>query len=148
MNFSKRSRYGIRALIDLAQNTDCTYMQLNDIARRNGISIKYLEQIFAALRKAGILRSIRGRQGGYLLVKDPGSIKVADIILALDGSYFLEAEECRDGGNGESEALAVQTAIIEPINDLMERFLNTMTLKNLVECSENNRKGTQDMYYI
>lgn len=98
MKFSKRSRYGIRALIDLAQNTDGTCMQLSEIAARNSISIKYLEQIFAALRKSGILRSVKGPQGGYSLTKAPGNLKVADIIRALDGSYLLEPEESSGGG--------------------------------------------------
>ena len=92
MNFSKRSRYGIRALIDLAQNTEAGCVQLSDIADRNCISVKYLEQIFSGLRKAGILRSVKGPQGGYLLAKEPSKLKIADVILVLDGSYFLEKE--------------------------------------------------------
>lgn len=105
MKFSKRSRYGIRALIDLAQNSDGTCMQLSEIAARNSISIKYLEQIFAALRKSGILRSVKGPQGGYSLTKAPGNLKVADIIRALDGSYLLEPEESSGGKTGNAKFL-------------------------------------------
>lgn len=148
MNFSKRSRYGIRALIDLAQNTSEGCVQLSEIADRNCISVKYLEQIFSSLRKAGILRSIKGPQGGYLLAKDPGKLKIAEVIIALEGSYDLEPEEGRDDEKGKAEALAVQTEIIEPINRYMDRFLNNLTLKNLVECSEGYKEATGDMYYI
>ena len=148
MKFSKRSRYGIRALIDLAQNSDGTCMQLSEIAARNSISIKYLEQIFAALRKSGILRSVKGPQGGYSLTKAPGNLKVADIIRALDGSYLLEPEESSGGENGDCEVLAVQSEIIDPINKQIDQFLNTLTLQKLVECAENYKEVKQDMYYI
>lgn len=148
MNFSKRSRYGIRALIDLAQNTEAGCVQLSDIADRNCISVKYLEQIFSGLRKAGILRSVKGPQGGYLLAKEPSKLKIADVILALDGSYFLEKEECQDDEKGKAEALAVQTDIIDPINQYIHQFLNTLTLQTLVESSEGYKAFTGDMYYI
>ena len=140
MNFSKRSRYGIRALIDMAQNSE-SCMQLNDIAERNGIPAKYLEQIFSALRKAGILRSVKGAQGGYFLARKPGDLKLADIIQTLD-------EEFRDGEKGEAEAFAVQTEIIAPINEQIYEFLNTLTLRKLTECSEQYKETAQDMYYI
>ena len=69
MNLSSRSRYGIRALIDLAVNARESCIQLGDIAVRNDISVKYLEQIFMSLRKGGMIRSIKGPQGGYLLAR-------------------------------------------------------------------------------
>lgn len=148
MVFSKRSRYGIRALIDLAQNESSGSMQLSEIADRNSISVKYLEQIFSALRKAGIIRSIKGPQGGYFLAKPSENLTVAEIVTALDGVYFLEREEVRDGGKGETGAQVVQTVIIEPFNEWIDRFFNTMTLKELVECSEKYQEIQQDMYYI
>lgn len=148
MNFSKRSRYGIRALIYLAWHSDCACIQLNDIAERNGISLKYLEQIFAALRKAGIVKSIKGPQGGYFLAGIPASIRVADIVSVLDGNYLLETEEIPSEDNGGAEALAVQSAIIDPVNEYIDQFLNTLTLKDLVERSEQYREAVQDMYYI
>lgn len=148
MNFSKRSRYGIRALIDLAQNRDCSCVQLSDIAARNGISAKYLEQIFMNLRKAGILGSVKGAQGGYFLAKEPEKLTMAEIITALEGSYILEAEESKDSEKGNAEALAVQSEIIEPINQYLEQFLNALTLEKLAESSERNKEGMRDMYYI
>ena len=148
MNFSKRSRYGIRALIDLAQNTEYNCVQLNEIADRNGISVKYLEQIFAALRKAGILRSVKGPQGGYLLAKAPDHLWISEVVLALDGDYCLEKEEARDGNRGEAEAQVVQSEIIEPINRYIDEFLNSLTLKKLVECAEQYKDAANDMYYI
>lgn len=148
MNFSKRSRYGIRALIDLAQNAEEGSIQLYEIAERNGISAKYLEQIFAALKKAGIIRSIKGPQGGYLLAKSPRDLTIAEIVLALDGNYFLEKEEVGSNKKGEAEAHAVQSQVIEPLNHWIDQFFHTLTLKSLVECSEQYKAAMQDMYYI
>ena len=72
MNLSKKSRYGITALIDLAVYAKDQCVQLSSIAERNNISVKYLEQIFSSLRKAGLVRSVKGPQGGYLLAKKCG----------------------------------------------------------------------------
>ena len=135
-------------MIDLAQNEGNGSIQLNEIADRNSISAKYLEQIFSALRKAGIIRSIKGPQGGYFLAIPSGHLTVAEIIVALDGIYFLEREEVLDGGKGEAEARTVQTEIIEPLNKWIDEFLNALTLKELVECSEKYQEVLQDMYYI
>lgn len=66
MNLSKKSRYGITALIDLAVYARNQCVQLSSIAERNKISVKYLEQIFSGLRRAGLVKSIKGPQGGYL----------------------------------------------------------------------------------
>ena len=96
MNLSKKSRYGITALIDLALNSKEGHVSLISIAERNGISPQYLEHIFAALRRAGIIKSIKGAQGGYLLGDSSSNISVADIIEALDGTYRIEKEDTTD----------------------------------------------------
>lgn len=97
-------------------------MQLNEIADRNSISVKYLEQIFAALRKAEIIKSIKGPQGRYLLARHSKDIRAADIIAALDGSYFLDSEEVQGDGKGKTNASVVQWEIIEPVNEWVEHF--------------------------
>ncbi len=148
MIFSKRSRYGIRALIDLARNAENGSMQLNEVADRNSISVKYLEQIFAALRKAGIIKSIKGPQGGYLLARPPKDIRAADIIVALDGSYFLDSEEVQGDGKGETNVSVVQREIIEPVNELAGHFFNSLTLEKLAECAKEQEEALQNMYYI
>lgn len=148
MIFSKRSRYGIRALIDLERNAENGSMQLNEIADRNSISVKYLEQIFASLRKAGIIKSIKGPQGGYLLARPPKDIRAADIIVALDGSYFLDSEEVQGDGKGETNVSVVQREIIEPVNELAGHFFNSLTLEKLAECAKEQEEALQNMYYI
>lgn len=68
--------------------------------------------------------------------------------MVLDGSYFLEREEVQDGEKGEAEARAVQEKIIEPMNEWIHQFLDALTLKDLVECSEKYKESLRDMYYI
>ncbi|MDO5346342.1 MAG: Rrf2 family transcriptional regulator [Lachnospiraceae bacterium] len=148
MNFSKRSRYGIRALVDLAVYGVYECVQLSDIANRNGISVKYLEQIFMALRKAGLIKSIKGPQGGYLLADKPEKIQIAQVIYALDGDYLLDAEEVVPGKNGETAAAAIQKEIIEPMNELVDQFLRKLTLKDLADRFEEYNEYAQHMYYI
>ena len=92
MILSKKSRYGLRALVDLAVSGKSEHMALNYLADRGGISPQYLEQVFASLRRAGIVKSVKGPQGGYLLKKPASEITVAEIVLALDGSYHVEEE--------------------------------------------------------
>lgn len=146
MNLSSRSRYGIRALIDLAVNARESCVQLGDIAVRNDISVKYLEQIFMALRKGGMIRSIKGPQGGYLLAKKPGEIFLSEVIRLLDGDYLLEKEFF---GNGENLASKViQEKMIDPMNRWMSEFLEHLTLQNLVDAYEQELASSQDMYYI
>ena len=149
MNLSKKSRYGITALIDLAVYARNQCVQLSSIAERNKISVKYLEQIFSGLRRAGLVKSIEGPQGGYLLAKSPESITVADVIYALDGSYLLEDERSVVSGADEKGiSTAIQKLLIEQMNDQTDKLLKQLTLKTLVDSSLEYSQSGQEMYYI
>ena len=149
MNLSKKSRYGITALIDLAVYAKDQCVQLSSIAERNNISVKYLEQIFSSLRKAGLVRSVKGPQGGYLLAKSPESITVADVIYALDGSYLLEDERSVVSGADEKGiSTAIQKLLIDQMNDQTDRLLKQLTLRNLVDSSMEYSQVGHEMYYI
>ena len=149
MNLSKKSRYGITALIDLAVYARNQCVQLSSIAERNNISVKYLEQIFSGLRRAGLVKSIKGPQGGYLLAKSPESITVADVIYALDGSYLLEDERSVVSGADEKGiSTAIQKLLIEQMNDQTDKLLKQLTLKTLVDSSLEYSQSGQEMYYI
>ena len=149
MNLSKKSRYGITALIDLAVYARDQCVQLSSIAERNNISVKYLEQIFSGLRRAGLVKSIKGPQGGYLLAKSPESITVADVIYALDGSYLLEDERSVVSGADEKGiSTAIQKLLIEQMNDQTDKLLKQLTLKTLVDSSLEYSQSGQEMYYI
>ncbi len=85
MRVTTTSRYGVRALFDVAYHGGGQPTQIKDIARRQNISQRYLEQIFNKLLKAGLLKSRRGPRGGYMLAKDPSEISIGDIINAAQG---------------------------------------------------------------
>ena len=147
MKLSKKSRYGLRALIDLAVNSRTELVSLGSIAQRNDISAQYLEHVFSALRKAHIVKSMKGSQGGYFLERDPKEITVAQIVEALEGTYDLEDEVDRNSvERGDQEA--IQHLIIDRINDCDQEILEDMTLKDLVDAYEGYQDSVEGMYYI
>src|SRR4030066_974824 len=85
MRLSTQSRYGVRAIFDIAYHSEGLGTQVKDISRRQGISQRYLEQIFQKLKRAGIIGSKRGPKGGYFLVKKPEEITVGEIIRVTEG---------------------------------------------------------------
>lgn len=147
MKLSKKSRYGLRALIDLAVNSRTELVSLGSIAQRNDISAQYLEHVFSALRKGHIVKSMKGSQGGYLLEREPEEITVAQIVEALEGTYDLEDEVDRNNvGRGDQEA--IQHLIIDRINDCVQEILEDVTLKDLVDAYEGYQDSVEGMYYI
>ena len=145
MKLSKKSRYGLRALIDLAVNSRTELVSLGSIAQRNDISAQYLEHVFSALRKAHIVKSMKGSQGGYFLERDPKEITVAQIVEALEGTYDLEVDR-NSVGRGDQEA--IQHLIIDRINDCVQEILEDVTLKDLVDAYEGYQDSVEGMYYI
>ncbi len=92
MKLSTKGKYGLRAMIDLARYSEKEPVSIGSVAVRQGISERYLEQLVALLKKAGLVKSIRGASGGYVLEKKPSEISVGDILRALEGS--LEPVKC------------------------------------------------------
>ena len=93
MKLSKRGRYALRALVYLSLNSDREKMTLSKIAKENDISTKYLEQIFSNLKRSGIVKSVAGINGGYLLARPSTDISVEDVLNAVEGDYKIEDEE-------------------------------------------------------
>ncbi|MDP2210313.1 MAG: Rrf2 family transcriptional regulator [Candidatus Aquicultor sp.] len=132
MKFSTRSRYGTRAMLDLALHDNSSPVRLKDLARRQGVSVKYLEQIIPALKNAGFIRSIRGINGGYTLAKGAGEIRLLDIVEALEGS--LSPVDCVDmpkwcPRSGECATHEVWRDVRKAIDDV----LGGTTLADLAE---------------
>lgn len=148
MKFSKKSRYGLTALIDLSVlSKDEQHVPLSNIAERNHISPQYLEQVFAALRRAGIVKSVKGPQGGYHLGMSPAKITVANILEALDGNYHLE-NEVTDADNCGSIQITIQEKVINTVNSCLDEILKDLTLADLVKEYQDNNRYNQNMYYI
>lgn len=144
MKLSKRTRYGLHELIDLVIHAKTEQIALNSIAQRNGISEQYLEQVFSALRRARIVKSVKGAQGGYFLEKDPSDITVSEVVEVLEGNYFLEDET---GGTEEGRRV-IQELIVERVNKSLKEILEGITLQDLAEQFMEYRNYPQDMYYI
>lgn len=147
MKFSKKSRYGLTALIDLTVNSKIEHVALNSIAERNGISPQYLEQVFALLRRAGIVKSIKGPQGGYLLSRPADEITVAEILEALEGDYRVGSEQAGIHGNQEI-ADTIQSQVIDRVNEELDAVLTSLTLAELEQNYLERSSYGQDMYYI
>ncbi len=148
MKLSKKSRYGITALIDLSINSKSGHVSLSSIAERNDISPQYLEQVFAGLRRYGIVKSIKGAQGGYLLNKPAEKIAVGEIIEALDGTYRIEDDVT---GNEEEERVAdrvIQESVIDIINEQLDKVLLNITLADLEKDYLEYNAADDQMYYI
>ena len=148
MKLSTKGRYGVKAMFDLAQNYGSGPIPLNTIARRNNISEHYLEQLIAVLRKAGLVKSVRGAQGGYILSKSPETITVGDIIRVLEGPIAPvdcvnedEPEHC------ENADFCITRNIWAKVRDSVAQVLDSITLKDMLEESKNLQEQSY-MYYI
>ena len=146
MKLSTKGRYGLRAMIDLARYSEVEPVSINSIAARQNISERYLEQLVALLRKAGLVKSIRGATGGYILAKDAAEISEGDILRALEGS--LEPVKCAafysEEGCMASDG-CVTKYVWQKINDSINETVNQMMLDELVRESKNlNPAGACD----
>lgn len=146
MKLSTKGRYGLRAMIDLARYSEEEPVSIGSIAMRQGISERYLEQIVAKMKKAGLVKSIRGASGGYVLAKDSSEISVGDILRALEGS--LEPVKCAaffsEEGCMASEG-CVTKYVWQRINDSINHAVDEMMLDELVkESKEMNPHGVYD----
>ena len=146
MKLSTKGRYGLRAMIDLARYSEVEPVSINSIAARQNISERYLEQLVALLRKAGLVKSIRGATGVYILAKDAAEISVGDILRALEGS--LEPVKCAafysEEGCMASDG-CVTKYVWQKINDSINETVNQMMLDELVRESKNlNPAGACD----
>jgi Rrf2 family protein len=136
VRLSTKSRYGLRALFDIAYNAGNQPAQIKDISRRQEISPRYLEQIFQNFKKAGILKSKKGPQGGYFLTRKPDQISIRQIVEAAEGDTLLVACACeapRDKTgctmNGQCVTQTVWTEATAHLNGFFEH----MSLQDLCE---------------
>ena len=132
MKISTRGRYALRFMIDLAQHSNEGFIPLKDISERQGISIKYLEQITALLSKFGLLQSVRGPQGGYRLSKPASEYTVADILKTTEGNMApvtcLETSPNQCPKVTKCATLKVWQGLEKVIND----YLESITLDSLL----------------
>lgn len=133
MRISTKGRYALRLMLDLALQNGGEPVSIKDIAKRQGISEKYLEQIISLLNKAGFVKSIRGAAGGYVLRKQPKEYTVGMILRTTEGS--LAPVDCVEQDYDECERMAgcVTVMIWKKINDAVNDVVDNITLADLVE---------------
>ena len=133
MKISTKGRYALRLMLDLGTNCSGDPIRLKDVARRQGISEKYLEQIISVLNKAGFVRSIRGPKGGYVLSKRPEEYTVGMILRLTEGS--LAPVECaeKESGACEREDDCVTLILCKKLNDAINGVVDHVTLADLLE---------------
>jgi len=155
MKLSTKSRYGLRALFDMAYHAGNLPAQIKDISRRQDISPRYLEQIFQDLKKAGLLKSRRGPQGGYYLAKPPQEITVREIIEAAEGELALvdcTKEKKNRKKKCDFDNLCVTQVVWAEATRRLNEYFQSVTLKEL--CEEGKKLGLEKeldhrfMYFI
>ena len=146
MRISSKGEYGLRALFDLAQHYGEGPVQSRDIHMRQGIDENYLNQILISLRKAGLIESIRGPQGGHRLARLPGQISILDAMLALEGP-LLPSDSGRDNvSSSEPIDRELIREVWDELRALLEQRLASVTIEDLVQ-RKRERSGEM-MYYI
>jgi len=133
MKLSTKSRYAVMALADIARFKNNKPVSLRDISLRQGISLDYLEQLFLKLKKNEIVKSIRGKKGGYTLNKNPSDIKISDIFYAVDEKVKTIGCEkhSKKGCNGKS-AKCITHNLWDELEDYINNFFKKKSLEDLV----------------
>ncbi|MBR1597502.1 MAG: Rrf2 family transcriptional regulator [Lachnospiraceae bacterium] len=140
MKLSTKGRYGLKAMIDLADFSEEAPQSIMCIAQRLSLSDSYLEQLMAKLRKAGLIKSIRGAQGGYVLARDSSGISVGDILRALEGDLKpvdcmgIRGEECKTGECCPSRI------VWQKIDESIQSTIDSIYLNELVEDNRRMRE--------
>lgn len=145
MKISTKGRYALRMMLDLAQNQNEGYVALKDVAERQNISKKYLEQIVPMLNRAGLLRTTRGYQGGYMLTKSPEDIKLGDVLRVTEGNLApvacLESEENYCNRSDTCQTLYVWQELYNVITE----YVDSVSLQDII----NRQNGVElDSYVI
>ncbi len=133
MKLSTKGRYAVMALVDLASHSEGRPISLADIAERQEISLSYLEQLFAKLRRGGLVNSVRGPGGGYLLARSADETRIADIILAVDEP--IRATRCTPGqpfGCRSNRTRCQTHDLWEELGNQIYLYLNSVSLGDVI----------------
>jgi len=148
LKISTKGRYGLRAMVDLSVHSNGEHVALNSIAQRQNISENYLEQVFASLRKSGIVKSVKGAQGGYTLSRRASEIHIGDVLRVLEGS--LSVVDSGEGNNVDTNSLqyCIKVNLWDKLDEGINKLVDSLTLEDLAN-EYKKLNGTQNiMYYI
>lgn len=134
MNISTRGRYGLRACVEIALNAERGPVRVSSIAREQKIPVSYLEQILNKLRRGGVIKSVRGSKGGYLLNKPKDEITVREIIEVLDGPFAVA--DCSKDRCPRETCVGTESCVARllwrKLEDNLDNFLGSVTLEDLL----------------
>jgi Rrf2 family protein len=147
MRLSKRTEYGLRAVVQLARLWPASFIQSRDLSQQEGLPNKFLESILLALRRGGFLESKVGSGGGYRLSRAPREIGVGDLIRRLEGRLSVKEKEGVPTADMTPGTVAIRL-INERLTDAMDDVLDKMTLEQLMEYVGRASSVQQSMYYI
>ncbi|HHU77394.1 MAG: RrF2 family transcriptional regulator [Caldicoprobacterales bacterium] len=146
MKISTKGRYGLRAMIDLAVNSTEEHIPLSTIAENQQVSVSYLEQVFSVLRKAGLVKSIKGAQGGYILGDQPYNITVGMVLRVLEGDLHVVEEQEKD--KSDKMQYCIQKNVWDKINNCINELVDDITLEDLAVKYQKMNGMDNHMYYI
>ena len=130
MRLTTKGRYAVTSILDLALHQDQGPIPLAGISSRQDISLSYLEQLFAQLRRRGLVQSVRGPGGGYHLGKEPSAISVAEVIEAVNET--TDATRCKGAGDCQKGEICLTHHLWMDLSDQIRDFLGDITLADLV----------------
>lgn len=144
MKLTSKGRYAVTAILDVALNAGKSPVTLSDISERQNISLSYLEQLFAKLRRHGLVKSVRGPGGGYRLGLPAGDISIGMVIAAVNEN--INVTKCLGKANCQQGSECLTHSLWEDLSNRIEAFLNEITLAELVNKQRNktDRKAHQD----
>lgn len=147
MRISTKGRYGLRAVLDLALHSDGSQVPLLNIAQRQNISTNYLEQVISLLRKEGVVNSVKGAQGGYILAEKPEKITIGRILRALEGDLkVVEDEPAPDDSEAGKAKASIRKCVWDKINTGIDKIVDSITLQDLMD--EYRGYSEYPMFYI
>jgi Rrf2 family cysteine metabolism transcriptional repressor len=144
MKISTRGRYGVRLLLDLAKHGSEPHVSLAEIAERQYISARYLEQVAVILRRAGYIRSVKGASGGYTLARDPSGIIIGDVLRVLEGDMLL-VDDLRPGEAETKIQRCIRQTVYNRLNQRVSAVVDRLTLSSMLDSGKD--KGSY-MYFI
>lgn len=148
MKVSTKGRYGLRSMIDLAVNSAEGHVALLYIAERQNISVNYLEQVFSTLRKAGLVKSVKGAQGGYMLGDSPSKITMGRILRTLEGDLSLVEESDPTIEIDNSLKYCIKVNVWDKMTESLNQIVDSITLEDMVNEYKKMNNTTDQMYYI
>lgn len=143
MQISTRGRYGLRAMLELARGFGQPPLLMGTVAERQGLSRKYLHALLSALKSAGLVRSVRGTHGGFVLARPPAEIKLSEVLLALEGPLSLV--DCVADGRACDRARGCPTRRVwQQLAEALENVLENVTLADLATPEVQKRSRRAD----